>query len=42
MYFFQSFAVEILESELDQLQMDKVMELVTKAGGANYGTGVRD
>ncbi|XP_065064962.1 coactosin-like protein [Rhopilema esculentum] len=37
-----NFAVEILESDIDQLSGENVLALVKKAGGANYGTGVRD
>lgn len=38
----QNFAVELLESEAELLSEDKVLDLVKKAGGANYGTGTRD
>ena len=37
----QNFAVEILTSELVDLEEDVVRDLVVKAGGANYGTGSR-
>ncbi len=40
--FFQSFAVEILTSERDDLTEEAVKSLITKAGGAAYGTGKRD
>lgn len=37
-----NFSVEIFESDITQLQEDKLVTEITKAGGANYGTGVRD
>ena len=38
----QNFAVEVLATEHDQLEKSSIVEEVKKAGGANYGTGVRD
>lgn len=39
---FQNFAVEIqLESQSDFV-MENFMEILNRAGGANYGTGIRD
>lgn len=39
---FQSFAAELqLESEND-FDLEYFKEVLNKAGGANYGTGVRD
>lgn len=37
-----NFSVEILESDKGQLSQNAVLDLLNKAGGANYGTGVRD
>ena len=39
---FQSFAVEIMANEPEEVEMDVVKDTLKKAGGANYGTGVRD
>ena len=36
----QSFAVEILANDLHDVKFDHVKQLIMKAGGANYGTGV--
>lgn len=38
----KNFAMEVLASEHDQLDEDSILDQVRKAGGANYGTGVRD
>ncbi|XP_067651555.1 coactosin-like protein [Haliotis asinina] len=35
----QNFAVEIMTSERDEIQIDYITDEVKKAGGANYGTG---
>lgn len=35
-------SVEIQASELEDVEEKNVRDLLTKAGGANYGTGVRD
>lgn len=37
-----NFAVEVLATDHDQLEKSSIVEEVMKAGGANYGTGVRD
>lgn len=37
-----NFAVEVLVTDHDQLEKSSIVEEVRKAGGANYGTGVRD
>lgn len=42
LFWFQSFSVELLESDVDVLSEENVLELVKKASGANYGTGTRD
>lgn len=39
---FSQFQVEILADTLADVSKDKVEDRVRKAGGANYGTGVRD
>jgi hypothetical protein len=38
----QNFAIEVLATEHEQLERDSIMDALKKAGGANYGTGVRD
>jgi len=38
----QSYAVEIQTSDTAELALDYVREALQKAGGAAYGTGVRD
>jgi len=38
----QNFAVEVLATEHEQLEQASIVDEVKKAGGANYGTGVRD
>jgi hypothetical protein len=38
----QNFAMEVLATEHDQLEQASLDEEVRKAGGANYGTGVRN
>ncbi|XP_078688891.1 coactosin-like protein [Branchiostoma floridae x Branchiostoma belcheri] len=38
----QSIATEIMTSDLADIDLDFIMGEVKKAGGANYGTGVRD
>ncbi|XP_063694559.1 coactosin-like protein isoform X1 [Bolinopsis microptera] len=35
----RSFAVEIQASELEEMALDNIMDLVRKSGGANYGPG---
>lgn len=42
MFTLQNFAVEVLVTDHDQLEKSSIVEEVRKAGGANYGTGVRD
>ena len=42
LYIFQSFAVALQPSEMEEIQLDAVKEALNKAGGANYGTGVRE
>lgn len=37
-----NFAVEVMATDQDQLEQVSLEEAVKKAGGANYGTGVRD
>jgi hypothetical protein len=37
-----NFAIEVLATDHDQLERDSLIEDLQKAGGANYGTGVRD
>lgn len=37
-----NFAIEVLATEHEQLERDSIMDALKKAGGANYGTGVRD
>jgi len=39
---FQNFAIEIMASELEELEEDSIKDTLKKAGGANYGTGKRD
>jgi len=34
--------VEVLATDHDQLEKASIIEEVKKAGGANYGTGIRD
>ena len=34
--------MEIMANDHDELAMDVVKDTLAKAGGANYGTGVRD
>ena len=38
----QNFAVEVMATEHEQLELSSIVDEVQKAGGANYGTGVRD
>lgn len=38
---FQSVAVEIQTSDPDEVTEDYIRDELAKAGGANYGTGVR-
>jgi len=38
----QNYAVEIQTSDRGELAMDNVREALEKAGGASYGTGIRD
>ncbi len=38
----QSFAVELRAEDHDDLDYDSVKAQVERAGGANYGTGIRD
>jgi len=38
----QNFAVEVLATEHEQLEQSSIVDEVKKAGGANYGTGVRE
>ena len=38
-YFWQSFAVEILAENIEDVDYDTVKTQLIKAGGANYGTG---
>jgi len=38
----QNFAIEVLASDHDQLDEDSILDQLRKAGGANYGTGIRD
>jgi len=38
----KSFALEIQTSELNELNEESIKQMLVKAGGANYGTGVRD
>jgi len=38
----RNFAVEIHANEQDQLDEASILDALKKAGGANYGTGVRD
>jgi len=38
----KNFAIEVLANEMDQLEEGSIMESLRKAGGANYGTGIRD
>ena len=40
--FIQSYAVEIQTSDKAELALDYVREALEKAGGASYGTGVRE
>ena len=35
----QNFAVEIVEDDKNEIKYSNILELVKKAGGANYGTG---
>lgn len=37
-----NFAIEVLATEHDQLAQSNLEDQLKKAGGANYGTGVRD
>ncbi len=41
-FFFQNYAVEIQADDISELEYDNIKNLALKAGGANYGTGVRD
>jgi len=38
----KNFAIEVLANEMDQLEESSILDSLRKAGGANYGTGVRD
>jgi len=38
----KNFAIEVLASEAEQLEESSIVDTLRKAGGANYGTGVRD
>jgi len=38
----RDYAVEVHAEERDDINEDRVLERVIKAGGANYGTGKRD
>ena len=38
----QNYAVEIQTSDKAELMLDHVREALQKAGGASYGTGVRE
>lgn len=37
-----NFSIEVLVFEKEELESERLLELVTKAAGANYGTGKRD
>jgi len=37
-----NFAIEVLASEHEELERANLVDTLRKAGGANYGTGVRD
>lgn len=39
---FQNFAVELQLENAGEFEMDHFLDQLTRAGGANYGTGVRD
>jgi len=41
-FFLQNYAVEIQTSDRADLALDSVREALEKAGGASYGTGVRE
>jgi hypothetical protein len=38
----KNFAIEITTSDTDEISESYINEQLRKAGGANYGTGVRD
>jgi len=38
----RNFAIEVQATEQDELEESSILEALKKAGGANYGTGVRD
>lgn len=38
----KNFAIEVTASEHDQLEEESIADLLQKAGGANYGTGIRE
>jgi hypothetical protein len=37
----QNFAIEFSTSEMEEVAENRIKEMLIKAGGANYGTGVR-
>lgn len=41
-YCLQNFAVELQLETLSEFEMDLFRDALIRAGGANYGTGVRD
>lgn len=42
MFFFQNFAVELQLESQAEIDIDQFKDALNRAGGANYGTGVRD
>ena len=40
--FFQSVAIEVYADDIDQIDEEALKNDLRKAGGANYGTGVRE
>jgi len=38
----KNFAIEVTASEHEEIEESSILEALRKAGGANYGTGIRD
>lgn len=41
-HFFQNFAVELQLESITEFEIEQFKDALNRAGGANYGTGVRD
>lgn len=41
-FYFQNFAVELQLESQTEIDIDQFKDALNRAGGANYGTGIRD